>query len=191
MGVEFELKFLAEAADFELLKREADVWTAYEMATTYYDTPDRRLRTLYWTLRRRFENGVSVCTLKTPAGGLGRNEFETECDGILDAIPLLCAMGAPEELMTYAADGIEEVCGARFRRLAGRVDLNGTEVELALDQGVLTGGGREQPFVEVEVELKSGSRETAMAYANALAHRFSLRPERKSKYKRALDLAMT
>ena len=191
MGVEFELKFLAEASDFELLKQESDAWTAYEMATTYYDTPDRRLRTLYWTLRRRFENGVSVCTLKTPAGDLGRNEFETECDGIMDAIPLLCAMGAPAELMTYAAAGIEEVCGARFRRLAGRVDLNGTEVELALDQGVLTGGGREQPFVEVEVELKSGSREIAMAYANALAHRFSLRQERKSKYKRALDLAMT
>lgn len=189
MGVEFELKFLAEEAVFEALKKETDRWTAYDMATTYYDTPQRHLRTRYWTLRRRFENGVSVCTLKTPAGGLGRNEFEVECENIHDAIPLLYAQGAPEELLKFTADGIEEVCGAKFRRLAGRVDLKGTEVELALDQGVLTGGGKELPFVEVEVELKSGDPNTAVAYANALAHAFHLRPEPKSKYKRALDLA--
>ena len=189
MGIEFELKFLAEESVFEVLQKESECWVTYDMATTYYDTPDGQCGSRYWTLRRRFENGRSVCTLKTPAGDLGRNEFETECDDIHAALPVLCALGAPTELLDLTAGGVVEICGARFRRLAGQVCLGDTRVELALDKGVLTGGGKEQPFVEVEVELKSGNVDTAIAYANALAHRLNLRRERKSKYKRALDLS--
>ena len=189
MGKEFELKFAAEESAFEGLKLESDHWTSYQMATTYYDAPDLRLGKLHWTLRRRFENGVSVCTLKTPAAGFGRNEFELECGDIRAAIPLLVEAGAPAELAEYTAGGIVEVCAARFDRLAGKVMLEGTEVELALDRGVLLGGGRELPFTEVEVELKSGDQATAVVYAQALAVKFGLRPERKSKFKRALMLA--
>jgi len=189
MGTEFELKFAAEESAFEGLKLESGDWTPYRMATTYYDTADAKLGKLHWTLRRRFENGVSVCTLKTPAKGLGRNEFELEWDEIHTALPKLVEAGAPAELLAYTAGGVEEVCAARFDRLAGRVELGGTVVELALDKGVLLGGGRELPFVEVEVELKSGSEAVAVNYAQALAVKYGLRPERKSKYKRALMLA--
>ena len=189
MGTEFELKYAAEESAFEYLLLESDSWTPYRMETTYYDTPDARLGSLHWTLRRRFENGVSVCTLKTPAGGLGRNEFELECDDIHAAIPRLCAMGAPAELAEYTASGITEVCAARFDRKAGKVGLGDTVVELALDKGVLIGGGRELPFVEVEVELKSGSESIAVSYARKLAEKYGMRPETRSKYKRALLLA--
>ena len=189
MALEIELTYLAEESAFEGLLKESDSWTRYEMATTYYDTPEAYLGKLRWTLRRRFENGVSVCTVKTPAGGMGRNEFELECDDIREAIPQLCAMGAPKELLALTADGVEEVCAARFTRMAGKVTLDGAEAELALDKGELLGGGKVLPFVEVEVELKSGDLDVVTAYASALAERFSLRRERKSKYKRALTLA--
>ena len=189
MGTEFELKFLAEESVFEELKKESDQWTSFEMATTYYDTPHAQLSKRRWTLRRRFENGVSVCTLKTPAGKLERREFELECADILEAIPQLCAMGAPAELLEETAAGIVEVCAARFHRWAGQVWVGDTHVELALDKGVLLGGGKELPFVEVEVELKAGSPDVAVAYAQSLAHRFHLCPESQSKYKRALTLA--
>ena len=189
MGTEFELKYVAEESAFAGLKLEADRWVPYQMATTYYDTPDAQLGKLHWTLRRRFENGVSVCTLKTPAGGHGRNEFELECNDIHAAIPQLIEAGALAALLAYTASGIEEVCAARFDRLAGLVDLGGTVVELALDKGVLIGGGKELPFVEVEVELKSGSEDAAVNYARALAEKYNMRPEPKSKYKRALMLA--
>lgn len=189
MAIEIELKYAAEESAFEGLLAESDSWTRYEMATTYYDTPEAYLGKLRWTLRRRFENGVSVCTVKTPAGGMGRNEFEVECHDILEAIPRLCAMGAPRELLTLTADGVEEVCAARFTRMAGRIVLDGAEAELALDKGELLGGGKVLPFVEVEVELKSGELDAVTAYASSLAARFGLRPESKSKYKRALTLA--
>lgn len=189
MAVEIELKFSAEESAFEGLLAESGEWTRFEMATTYYDTPGAQLSARRWTLRRRFENGVSVCTLKTPHAGGGRNEFELQCGDILEAIPRLCAMGAPEELLAYTADGIGEVCAARFTRMAGKVHLDGAEAELALDKGELLGGGKTLPFVEVEVELKDGDVNVVSAYANILARRFQLRPEPKSKYKRALTLA--
>lgn len=189
MAVEMELKFAAEEAAFAGLMAESAQWTRYEMATTYYDTPAGKLSSLHWTLRRRFENGVSVCTLKTPHVGGGRNEFEVACGDILDAIPRLLAVGAPAELMRYTAPGVREVCAARFTRMAGRIVLDGAEAELALDKGELLGGGNVLPFAEVEVELKSGDLKVVAAYAHTLARRFHLRPEHKSKYKRALTLA--
>ena len=189
MAIEIELKFAAEESAFEGLMAESSDWTRYEMATTYYDTPDARLGSLYWTLRRRFENGVSVCTIKTPHKGLGRTEFEVECGDIMEAIPQLVKMGAPRELLEYTANGVEEICAARFTRMAGQVHLDGAEAELALDKGELLGGGNVLPFVEVEVELKSGDLKAVAAYGEKLAKQFNLRPERKSKYKRALTLA--
>ena len=189
MALEIELKFAAEESAFEGLLKEAGQWTRYEMATTYYDTPGGELRRLHWTLRRRFENGVSVCTIKTPHQGGGRNEFEVECDDIMEAIPRLIEMGAPKALLLYTINGVEEVCAARFTRMAGKIVLSGAEAELALDKGELLGGGNVLPFVEVEVELKSGDLKAVTDYGEALAKRFNLRPEHKSKYKRALTLA--
>ena len=81
------------------------------------------------------------------------------------------------------------VCGARFRRIAKTFTWDGTTMELALDQGVLTGGSREIPLCEVELELKDGSRETVETYAAGLAAAFGLQPEPGSKFRRALALA--
>ena len=188
MGREFELKYAATKADLEKLKLRYPRLSPIAMETTYYDTPDGAFRALHWTLRRRMENEKSVCTLKTPAGGLLRGEWETECDDIVDAIPALLTLGAPKDLEVYAAQGLVESCGAKFTRLAGLMEAEGCTVELALDEGVLMGGGRELPFTEVEVELKTGSEETAAAFAARLAEEFGLKPEYRSKVTRALAL---
>ena len=189
MGYEFELKFRATPDILKAIRRDFPEDDRICMQTTYYDTPDAKLGDFHWTLRRRFENGVSVCTVKTPHKGGGRNEFELECDDITVAIPKLVEMGAPRELLLYTANGIEEVCAARFTRMAGKIILPGAEAELALDKGELLGGGNVLPFVEVEVELKSGDLNAVAAYGEKLAKQFNLRPEHKSKYKRALTLA--
>ena len=189
MGREFELKYRADEGKIAAIREKYGAFSAISMETTYYDTPDRRLGQLRWTLRRRFENGTSVCTVKTPAKDGGRGEWETECEHVLDAVPQLCDLGAPAVLISLTMDGVEEVCGARFTRLAKTVELEGCTVEIALDEGCLLGGGREIPLCEVEVELKSGSQETAVAFAKALAAEFGLQPETASKFKRALDLA--
>jgi len=103
----------------------------------------------------------------------------------------LCQAGADWELMRITAGGLMETCGARFTRLAKQIDVPGGKVELALDQGVLIGKGKELPFWEVEVELKEGADEVASDFAKALAEEFRLTAEPKSKFVRAMALAMT
>lgn len=189
MGREFELKYAASEDAFAALKAEFPELTSIAMETTYYDSPDGTMGRLHWTFRRRMENGRSVCTLKTPMAGLGRAEWEVECPDILRAVDLLYEAGAPKQLLLYTAGGVQESCGARFTRLAGLIPLADATVELALDEGVLTGAGRELPFREVEVELKEGSEEAAVAFGEALALRFGLIPEYRSKVARARGLA--
>ena len=189
MGKEFELKYAATAAQLEILKNRYPQLRPIAMETTYYDNAAGDFSRLKWTFRRRMENGISVCTLKTPMAGLGRAEFEAECADLLESIPQLLHQGAPEELAAMVAGGIAPSCGARFTRLAGKLELPGCTAELALDEGVLLGGGKELPFREVEVELKEGSEEAVTAFAESLAAELGLAPEYKSKVARAQALA--
>ena len=187
MAVEFELKYGATEAVLAAIRQTmSGPATVYRMQTTYYDTPDSALSQRHITLRRRMENEVSVCTLKAPAK-LGRAEFELERDTIEDAIPELCKLSGLDAALF--SQGVTAVCGARFTRQAYTLTYEDTVLELALDQGVLTGGGRELPLCEVEVELKSGDAKKAVIYATALAARHGLQPETKSKFARAIALA--
>ena len=190
MAIEFELKYSAEPAQQEQIKAAYPLdYRRVEMETTYYDTADGTLSQRHITLRRRMENDRSVCTVKTPVSGYGRGEWECECDAIETGIGLLCTMGAPRELLLLTAEGVQQVCGARFTRLCADVHYEGAVLELALDRGVLLGGQRQIPLCEVEVELKSGEPEAAVAFATALAEQFGLKPQKRSKFRRALQLA--
>ncbi len=189
MGREFEIKYAAKPGDLEFFRSKYPHLDSISMETVYYDSMDGNLGNLHWTLRRRMENGRAVCTLKTPAGGVLRNEWEVECGDIHDAIELLLLQGAPRQLLLFAAKGLKESCGARFTRLAGLIETEGATVELALDEGVLLGGGKELPFREVEIELKEGSEEAALRFAEQLAAQRDLKPEPRSKVARARALA--
>ena len=189
MGIEFELKYRADAGKCRaLLEAYPGNWQQITMETTYYDTPAGELAAKRCTLRRRSENGKSVCTVKTPGENGVRGEWETECGDIREAVEILCKLGGPEELLS-SRDGLVPVCGARFIRQCRVFSQESCTVELAADNGVLLGGGQEVPLCEIEVELKSGSPEAAVAFARKLAARFGLQEEKKSKFRRALDLA--
>ena len=189
MGREFELKYRVSEEAFSAIRSAYGPFSSITMETTYYDTPDGDIRRLRWTLRCRQENGISVCALKTPGTGFGHGEWEVCCSRIADAVPLLLEKGAPAELAGFAAKGFVPTCGATFTRLAGLIHGPGCTVELALDEGVLLGGGKEQPLCEVEVELKEGSEAAVIAFAEVLAAELGLVPEHKSKVARARALA--
>ena len=188
MGREFELKYRADSGVIAAIRASFGDFSEIRMETVYYDTLDAALSRRRWMLRRRYENGTSVCTLKTPLPDGSRGEWETPCNDIAAAIDELYKLGAPEELLTLTAGGLTEVCAARFTRLAKRLTLERCTVELALDEGALMGGGKTLPFAEVEVELKSGEEAAAVAFAEALAQKFGLTPEPKSKAQRAMEL---
>ena len=189
MAVELEIKFRTTEAVLEQLQKDLPgEEIRYRMETTYYDTPARDLSQRHITLRRRMENDLSVCTLKAPAE-TGRLEFELKKSAIEDAIPELCKLSGLAELSALLENGVEPVCAARFVRIARTVTYLDTTIEVALDKGVLLGGGREEPLCEVEFELKAGSEQQLRKYAAAMALRYGLTPERRSKFARAAALA--
>ena len=188
MGREYELKYAATPEILSKIRLEYPNFKTIQMETTYYDTPDGILGRLHWTVRRRLENGVSVCTVKTPLPDGSRGEWEVEAPDISEGLPKLIALGAPEELAQIVRDGVAPFCAARFVRLANLLSTQDGTVELALDKGVLLGGGKELPFAEVEVELKSGSDRAAEAFAQNLAAEFGLSVQPKSKLARAMAL---
>ena len=189
MGREFELKFQAEPQVLEAISHQYADFHPITMETHYYDTPSRALGRRRWTLRRRLENGVSVCGLKTPGVNDIRGEWETENKDMQAGLKDLCTQDVPQDFPVLLQEGLVEVCGARFTRLACLHTWGSTQVEIALDQGVFLGGGREKPFSEVEVELKAGTRQEAEAFGEALAAQYGLKPETVSKFERALALA--
>ena len=86
MGREFELKYSAEPRQLEKIALAYGDFQKISMETTYYDTPDGKLSRQRITLRRRIENGQSVCTVKTPQTGLTRGEWDIACADIQEAI---------------------------------------------------------------------------------------------------------
>ena len=190
MGRELEKKYRATDEVLSAVEEAYGPFTPIAMETTYYDTMDLKLAMHHWTLRRRMENGLSVCTFKTPLADGSRGEWEVACGSITDGVLKLYEAGAPAELVRCTAGGLIPTCGAKFKRLARTITLESCTVEISLDRGVLTGRNKELPFAEVEVEYKSGDENAALAFAKALAETYHLEAEPKSKFVRAMTLAM-
>lgn len=188
MATEYEWKFRTNAETLSAIcEAFPETPVKFSMETTYYDTPTGALSARHYTLRRRLENGESVCALKTPAGN-ARSEFEVRCDDILEAIAEFPGLGCPGDFSALVQEGITPICGAKFTRTAKTIVTPEGTVELALDEGILMGGGQETPLCEVEVELKTGDVRFCDLFAKTLAARFGLTQETKSKFRRALDL---
>ena len=199
MGMELEFKLAVPNAalleqilfDPQIAEVRTGGYRMIQMGTVYYDTPDRRLSARRWTLRIRQENDILVATIKTPAAGRARGEWDCRANTIEAAIPLLLEAGAPAELaQVLEGQRLIPLCAAQFTRRAAEITFaDGTVCELCGDIGILMGGSKEENLCEVEVELKSGDAETAEAFASELMDRFGLSEEPRSKFARASALA--
>lgn len=191
MGKELELKYALTEEAYAALEAQFDLKNGerLEMRSTYYDTPDRTLAARKWTLRHRMEGEESVICMKTAPVDDIRGEWELPGEDPAAAIPALIALGAPAELEALAAQGLIPVCGARFLRKLRRLQLEDGVCELALDQGELRGGTRQQAFRELELELKEGEAAGLRQLGEDLAKELGLRPEPKPKSVRAMALA--
>lgn len=189
MGLEYELKYRATPELLQAVGRDfPGEYAVKQMKTAYYDTPEGALSARRWTLRCRRENEEYVCTLKVPAAGGARGEWETRNGDILAAVPLLAAASGCNELTELTRGGLVNTCGAAFVRRCRVMTVGKTALELALDQGILTGGGKSVEFAELELELLEGSREDVARLGKLLEASYGLVPEEKSKFARARAL---
>ena len=189
MGREFELKYRATPQIHQAVCQEIGGFQKIEMETTYFDTADGLLAAQKITLRLRKENGISVCTLKTPLSDGSSGEWECHAQDILSGLTKLRELGAPQISQALNPQQLRSVCGARFVRLVTRIPTADGTAELALDSGVLLGGGKEMPLCELELELKTGSDQATQAVADRLAAQYQLQTEPHSKFRRAQRLA--
>ena len=185
MGLEFELKYAATPAVLQSIQQDFGSFSPISMETTYFDTFDGALSAQKMTLRQRLENGISVCTLKTPGANGARVEWEVKDDWSEAAVRTLFSAAA---LPAHDFSSLKPLCSAHFCRLCRQIALPDCTVELALDEGYLAGSGKQVAFCEVEVELKAGSREAAVGWAESFARTYALTAEHRSKFQRALAL---
>ncbi|MBQ8004031.1 MAG: CYTH domain-containing protein [Oscillospiraceae bacterium] len=161
----------------------------YTMHTEYLDTKSGAAKEKGLTLRRRFENGESVLYAKckrSEAGALSvRGEWRVVSDDIDNACSLLEKAGAPTGLLR--GEKLYVCASVRFVREEVLVTpYDGFSFLLSFDEGVF---GVNTPFTEIELELVSGSKEELTTFGNALAKKYALTPEARSKYARALECA--
>ena len=163
---EIELKFLCDPNDLGAVLAAAPEGDddSRELISVYFDTPELTLQKAGVSLRVRESRGRRVLTMKR-GEGLSREEYETPLEG--DAPPSELAP-LKAILSEGEAAALKPAFNVRVIRLQRLVRYGGAEIELALDQGEVTGGRRASPICEVELELKSGRPETLFDLARHL-----------------------
>jgi CHAD domain-containing protein len=201
--VEVEAKFRVEDAATlarlegapDLAGFEVDAGIRRRDQDTFLDTAGRRFLAAGYYLRRR-ETGDGVrLTLKqlvSDAGGVLRRE-ELEALVAADVPPGEWPQGALRERVEGVSEGepLEPFLSLEQERVARRVREGAREVaELSLDHVVVTVGGRERRWFEVEVEIRGEGCEDDLArLAAALREDYELAPEPRAKFARALEFA--
>jgi len=164
------------------------------LVSTYFDTPDHRLRKQGLELRVRGDGDGWTQTVKRQpdgdAGGLGRDEFEAA---------LTAPHPDPEQVDDAAVrrvlasrkirKGLRPVFTVAVDRRTWPVRLNATAMEVALDVGEIVADGVTLPVCEAEIELKSGSVHDLYRLARELNRSVPLGREARSKAERGYALA--
>jgi triphosphatase len=200
METEIELKFFV-SPDFSetLLSKIAETkvlqHSCRELGNTYFDTPDNWLRQHDIGLRIRRFDDVFVQTMKTAgrvvAGLHQRPEFNAEHtsndpDLTLHPLDIYPEGRSVEELQAQLVP-IFATDFTREQWLIGMAD--GSQVEVAFDQGLVSSGDKTYPICEVELELKSGQTDALFTLARAFCEAGGIRLGNLSKAARGYRLA--
>jgi len=162
---EIELKFACGPQDLAAVLAAAPAGDdeTRELISVYFDTPELTLQKAGASLRVREDKGKRIQTLKR-GQGLVREEHESPIEGLapdpaLEPLPSLLPQGAT----------LRPAFNVRVSRRQRTFRYRDAEIELALDQGEVTGGDRQSPICEVELELKSGPPSALFALARELS----------------------
>lgn len=161
---EVELKFTCAPLDL------AAVWAAApagddvtrELISVYFDTSDHALQKAGVSLRVRESQGLRVQTLKR-GSGLRREEHESPIVGLTPDVEL-----QPLKRLLPAGESLKPAFNVRVSRRQRTLRYQGAEIEIALDQGEVTGGRARSDICELELELKSGPATALFALAAEL-----------------------
>ena len=165
----------------------------------YFDTPEQALRAQRMAVRLRRVDGPAgaewLQTLKTSGVGEGalsrRGEWEAPVPG--PALVQSELQAAPPWRRLDPDGGVFAAllpCFATdFERVVWTVrQRDGSAIEVALDRGQTTAGGRTAPICELELELLSGEPAALFALVRQIARRVAVLPLAASKAQRGYAL---
>lgn len=184
---EVELKLELDAVDIPRLRGHPLLKEAFAAAgkpkrlvSTYFDTPDLRLRAEGLSVRIRRDGRRRIQTVKSAAGqaaGLfDRGEWEVPVPG--DGLDLSAAAGtALAPLLDH--DGVRENLAPIFTVTAKRTTLelaNGVwAAEMTIDDGTVQAGELADRLCEIEIELRRGTPADLFAIARSFGEAAPLR----------------
>ncbi|MGX7707728.1 CYTH and CHAD domain-containing protein [Methylobacterium sp. Gmos1] len=190
---ETELKLDVEASDIARLREHpllAGDWTETELSSTYFDTPDGRLREAGYTLRVRQDGDRHIQTVKARGnGGVGlfdRPEWESDVAGP-NPEPAAFAGTPVAKILDGGADlaPLYTSTVTRSVRCLGETGPAGSRIEVALDRGRVWGpDDRVSPVSEIEFELTGGTPSALFDLARSLGADVPLRLGVLSKFER-------
>lgn len=166
------------------------------LLTTYYDTPEGHLRRRGYALRIRSRGGARELTLKRDEGdGLTRGEWTSPLPPAtrgdetprLDQLPAEAPLG---DLGIANADALNPTFFTDIERTKKEVRTGDALVEVSLDTGRISAGGREAPVAELELELLSGPVGELLAGAGELLAERRLSVGTRSKAATGTDLLL-
>ncbi|MEX0921243.1 MAG: CYTH and CHAD domain-containing protein [Rhodovibrionaceae bacterium] len=204
MNDEIELKLSLAPEHLERLRRNPLLRSLaqgrskrQELVSTYFDTPDFKLKSRGQALRIRQIGERRVQTLKAKQNGAqpgvsmahSHREFENDVDGEQPRLDLIDDDVLRAELeQPQLRDALTPVFTTQIDRRALALHLADSDIELAIDFGEIRANGRNLPICEAELELKSGRPSRLYELALLLCDKIPFRIEQQTKAARGYGL---
>ncbi|MDE9457441.1 inorganic triphosphatase [Xenorhabdus bovienii] len=198
-SVEVELKLSVKpdaipAVRQQLFQFPHHYFSPQHLTNIYFETPDNQLRRWDMGLRIRGFDGNYEMTIKTAGKVLGglhqRPEFNVPLHHPeLDLAQFPAHIWPKNTDITQLQDQLTALFSTDFTREKWILNHGQSEIEVALDQGVIRSGHRTAAICEFELELKKGNVADILLLADKLALQEGLRLANKSKAARGYALA--
>ena len=169
--------------------------TGKKLRSVYFDTPEHDLHAAGISLRLRRQNGDWLQTVKADQhvnGGISNSiELETPVDREQPDLAKI-ADKKIKRVVKKAAKGtvLRPIFETVVQRTTRTIKAQGSEIELAVDDGEVRAGDEAREVREAELELKAGGAEGLLLAAEKLLAGHELKLSTRSKAERGYRLAL-
>ena len=201
-NVETEIKLLIAKKHVKILtasslvakKTKKGSHKTVKLVNVYFDTRDLLLRQAGIAYRVRQNGKKFEATVKlgrSEAGGLSaRQEYNVAVKNAKPDLSVFNDSGLQVDFDALLGTAqIEKLFTVRVKREIRLLQVTKeTVVEMAIDQGFISAGGKKETIDEIELELKEGSLADLLAYTAKITAEVPVFTESRSKYARGLAL---